>query len=190
MIARACAIMHNGRGQGSAVRRRLASDNAVVLQHDSFLVRFRGVMHPGTRQTTLLGRASDSFARCARGVRRAGNAVCGPCVAACSREPDSLTNGAFGGVVGGITILAIGSGASVVLVGLAEDGSGCASEALSSRPWEWASLPEHVSVSMRCWKRGRTAVTQTSSSGSDGDRRPKSEAHAIRMTWRGWSIRG
>ena len=69
----------------------------------------------------------------------------------CSREPDSLTNGAFGGVVGGITILAIGSVASVVLVGLAEDGSGCASEALSSRPWEWASLPEHVSVSMRCW---------------------------------------
>jgi hypothetical protein len=46
---------------------------------------------------------------------------------------------------------------SVVSVGPAENGSGSASETRSSRPWERASLPEHVLVSMRCWNDLRSA---------------------------------
>ena len=76
----------------------------------------------------------------------------------CAREGDSLRNDAIMGAVGGrITMLTVGTLASVVSVGPAEDGSGCASETLSSRPWEWASLPEHVLVSMRCWNDLHTA---------------------------------
>jgi hypothetical protein len=70
----------------------------------------------------------------------------------CARGRDSLRKDAImGGARRGITMLAFGTLASVVSVGPAENGSGCASETLSSRPWDWASLPEHVLVSMRCW---------------------------------------
>jgi hypothetical protein len=75
-----------------------------------------------------------------------------PALQTCARERPSLRNdAAMGRVGGGITMLAVGTLASVVSVGPAENGSGCASETRPSRPWEWVSLPEHVLVSMRCW---------------------------------------
>ena len=75
-----------------------------------------------------------------------------PALQPCARECDSLRNDAImGGVGEGITMLAFGTLASVVSVGPAQNGSGSASETLSSRPWKRASLPEHVLVSMRCW---------------------------------------
>jgi hypothetical protein len=84
-----------------------------------------------------------------------------PALQPCARGRDSLRNDAImGGARRGITMLAFGTLASVVSVGPAEDGSGCASETLSSRPWDWASLPEHVLVSMRCWNDLHSASDQ------------------------------
>lgn len=70
----------------------------------------------------------------------------------CVRQRGSLRNDAIMARIGGqIPMLAVGTPGRVVSVGPAEDGSGCASESLSSRPWEWVSLPQYVLVSMRCW---------------------------------------
>jgi hypothetical protein len=75
-----------------------------------------------------------------------------PALRPCFGKGDSLRDGAtIGRGVEEITMLPVGSVAGGILVGLAQDGSGCAAGTLSSRSWESASSPEHVSVSMRCW---------------------------------------
>ena len=120
-----------------------------------------------------------------------------PALQPCSRERELLGNGAIvDWVVGGMTMLAVGTVAGGMVVGLAEDRSGCASAMLSSRSWPWASLPEHMSVSMRCWNDclsasdpsqpiGRRA--ESSRGGPASDRRARadggaSQAFASRVT--------